>query len=70
MALPMEQFKNTLDLDGQSEEVNRYLKGETLMVEGPKGWTAVGVDGYTLGWGKQHNGMLKNGYPKAWRKMG
>lgn len=70
MALPMQHFKNILNLDVQSQEVFKYLKGETLMIEGKKGWTAVCVDGYPLGWGKQGDGMLKNGYPKAWRKMG
>ncbi len=47
--------------------VRRYLYGETLMVEGEKGWTAILVDGFPLGWGKQEDGNIKNGYPKGWR---
>jgi NOL1/NOP2/sun family putative RNA methylase len=57
---------NYLSTDGQ---LNRYLKGETLMVEGEKGYTCICVDGYTLGWAKQMGDMLKNLYPKGWRRM-
>ncbi|MGE4282368.1 MAG: RsmF rRNA methyltransferase first C-terminal domain-containing protein, partial [Clostridia bacterium] len=70
MALKRDDFNNILDLSAESHEVIRYLKGETLMTEGQKGWTVVCVDGHPLGWGKQGDGILKNGYPKAWRKMG
>jgi len=69
-ALKKEDIVNTLDLSSQSSELLKYLKGETLMIEGKKGYTAVCVDGYTLGWGKQTGEMLKNLYPKGWRKMG
>jgi NOL1/NOP2/fmu family ribosome biogenesis protein len=70
MASKIDDFKNVLDLKAESQDVIKYLKGETLMVEGKKGWTAVCVDGYPLGWAKQGEGVLKNMYPKAWRKMG
>jgi len=33
------------------------------------GYTGILVDGYTLGWAKQTGDMLKNLYPKGWRKM-
>ncbi len=69
MALPIHQFKDVLNLDIGAQEVIRYLKGETLMLSGEKGWRVVGVGGYPIGWGKQIDGILKNGYPKAWRKM-
>jgi NOL1/NOP2/sun family putative RNA methylase len=69
-ALKKEDIVNILDLSSQSSEVLRYLKGETIMIEGKKGYTAICVDGYTLGWGKQTGEMLKNLYPKGWRKMG
>lgn len=69
-ALKREELKNVIDLKADSREAYSYLKGETLMLEGKKGLTAVCVDGYTLGWGKQTGDMLKNLYPKGWRKMG
>ena len=34
-----------------------------------KGWTLVCVDGYSLGWGKNANGQLKNKYLAGWRWM-
>ena len=69
MALDKTAFKRTLDLKAESAEVLSYLKGETLMLKGEKGLTAVCVDGKTLGWAKQTGEMLKNLYPKGWRKM-
>lgn len=68
-ALDKKAFKRTVDLKADSREVNSYLKGETLMIEGEKGLTAVCVDGKTLGWAKQTGDMLKNMYPKGWRRL-
>ena len=68
-ALGMKDVKRTLDLQSGSYEVKSYLKGETLMLDGEKGLTAICVDGYTLGWAKQTGDMVKNLYPKGWRKM-
>lgn len=69
VTLKKENIKNTIDLDSNSREVASYLKGETVMIEGKKGLAAVCVDGYTLGWGKQSGDMIKNLYPKGWRRM-
>lgn len=62
-------FKKTCDFSSDSRDVYSYLKGETIILDGIKGYTAVCVDGYTLGWAKQTGDMLKNMYPKGWRKM-
>ncbi|MCX7842714.1 MAG: RsmB/NOP family class I SAM-dependent RNA methyltransferase [Clostridia bacterium] len=69
LSLKKKDFMKTIDLSSGSSQVLSYLKGETLMIEGEKGYTAVCVDGYTLGWAKQTGDMLKNLYPKGWRKM-
>ncbi len=45
----------------------RYLRGEALSRDGANGWTLVTVDGFSLGWGKQADGQLKNHYPKGLR---
>lgn len=66
-ALRMEDFKIAIDYNAQDQSVLRYLKGETLIREGEKGYAVVCVDGFPLGWAKQENGMLKNLYPKGWR---
>jgi len=69
MALSKDDLKNTVNFASGSSEIRKYLKGETLMIEGEKGYTGVLVDGYTIGWAKQTGDMLKNQYPKGWRMM-
>ena len=55
---------------GDSEEVVRYLKCETLQVDPnlKNGWYLICVDGISLGWGKLAGGIMKNHYPKGLRK--
>ncbi|MFM1652288.1 RsmF rRNA methyltransferase first C-terminal domain-containing protein [Brevibacillus sp. B_LB10_24] len=57
----------TADFPSDSTEVLRYLKGESLACDGKAGWTLATVDGFSLGWGKQSGGQLKNHYPKGLR---
>ena len=54
---------------GDSEEVVRYLKCETLQVDPnlKNGWYLICVDEFALGWGKVSNGTLKNKYLPGWR---
>lgn len=66
----MEDFNNVVDLDVNSPEINSYLLGEEISVNSNiKGYTAVCVNGMTLGFGKCSNGQLKNKYPKGLRKV-
>jgi NOL1/NOP2/sun family putative RNA methylase len=69
IALKRNELKNVMDFEAGSREISSYLKGETLSIEGKKGLTAVCVDGYTLGWAKQTGDILKNLYPKGWRRL-
>jgi NOL1/NOP2/sun family putative RNA methylase len=69
LSLGKNDLKNVLNFDANSVEVIKYLKGETLMREGEKALVGILVDGFTLGWSKQTGDMLKNLYPKGWRKM-
>ena len=66
LALNCESFKETVTFSSDSEEIKKYLHGETLPGDG-KGWTAVLCDGLPLGWAKASNGVLKNHYPKGLR---
>ena len=80
---PSQQFAMTLDQNGYEgvlslsvgdERIDRYLKGETILVnEGEasreKGWILICVDGYALGWGKLVNSVIKNKYWAGWRKQ-
>lgn len=69
MGIRAEQMKRRLDLQPEDPLVNRYLKGETLMVQGEPGWTLVTMAGYPLGFGKQTPDYLKNHYPPGWRQF-
>lgn len=50
------------------EEAKEYLRGGVFERLGEKGWQLMLVDGYSIGWGKQAGGMVKNHYPKGLRK--
>ncbi|KWX71417.1 RsmB/NOP family class I SAM-dependent RNA methyltransferase [Paenibacillus jilunlii] len=73
---PAESIRS-LSLPGNSGEAVSYLKGETLSIpaerlsvrsgSSPKGYVLVCIDGYSAGWGKWQDGMLKNEYPAGWR---
>jgi NOL1/NOP2/sun family putative RNA methylase len=69
MGLTGEQARETLDLDGRSDEVLAYLRGEALPRAGQNGWVLVCVEDYPLGWGKRVNGVIKNLYPRGLRWM-
>ena len=47
----------------------RYLRGETLSYEAPKGFGAATYRGFALGLYKASDGMLKNHYPKGLRLL-
>lgn len=77
-ALHEEEAVRVLELSSDKGEAVHYLKGETLEIsqsriicqEGisnPKGYVLVTIDGYSLGWGKWVDGLLKNEYPAGWR---
>lgn len=65
LSLKPEQVKRAVKFD--VSEIIPYLKGESLNMEGEKGWYLVHVNGYSIGWGKLANRVLKNHYPKGLR---
>lgn len=66
----MNEFNNVINLDIDSSELENYLTGDEIDVDSTiKGYTAVCVNGITLGFGKCSNGKLKNKYPKGLRKV-
>lgn len=69
MTLKKRDARRVVDFSSNSTEVMKYLKGETLHIDGEKGWTLVCVDGFPLGWAKQTGDLLKNEYPAAWRRL-
>ena len=72
MALRAEEYPWVLDFAPEDERTLRYLKGETVVpdeVPCSSGWVLVCAGGLPLGWGKTHNGMLKNKYGAGWRML-
>lgn len=76
-ALQGEECCRRVSLSSVNGEAVKYLKGETLEITeeriqcssdlSAKGVVLVCIDGYSAGWGKWQNGMLKNEYPAGWR---
>ena len=71
LALWAGQASGCLDLCADDPRTDDYLRGRTLPVSAAlSGWTLVRVDGFSLGWGKAVDGVLKNHYPKGLRRPG
>ena len=60
-------FKRKINLEAQSDEVKKYLRGEEISADCENGWAVVTVDGCALGGAKVSNGKAKNHYPKGLR---
>ena len=58
-----------INISVEDENLIRYLKCETIQVEGKKGDVLICVEGKPLGFGKLANGTLKNKYRPSWRWM-
>ena len=69
LALRPEEVVHSWNLDGNSDEIRSYLKGNTFTADGEKGWYLITVDGYSIGWGKLAGGIMKNHYPKGLRQI-
>ena len=72
MNLEGSEFVSTINLTATDIRTIKYLKGETIdvsdcQISKPSGWQLVLVDGYSLGFGKLQNGILKNKYYSGWR---
>lgn len=66
LAIDGSAFKNVMDFSADSADLKKYLMGDTLCCD-KKGWCAVTVNGFSIGWGKASNGVLKNHFPKHLR---
>lgn len=68
-ALGVELYKNTADFPADSNEISKYMHGETIDGVTDDGWCVISADGYALGWGKAAGGTIKNHYPKYLRTL-
>lgn len=62
-------FKIKLELKLDDPNVLKYLRGEQLDIELPKGYGNIIIDGLSLGGFKSVDGVLKNLYPKGLRNF-
>lgn len=63
------QFKRQIELAPNSEELERYLRGEEISVDCENGWAVITTKGCSVGGAKVVAGRAKNHYPKGLRKL-
>ena len=66
--LKKEDVKNFADFKFDSDEIKAYMSGDVINTGESRGWIIVGVEGVSLGWGKESGGVIKNRYPKGLRR--
>ena len=69
LALKKEQAKYVVNFSSEDPHVLKYLRGETIPLTGNNQYTLITVDGFSLGWAKHVDGVLKNHFPKGLRIM-
>ncbi|MGN0558845.1 MAG: RsmB/NOP family class I SAM-dependent RNA methyltransferase [Acutalibacteraceae bacterium] len=70
IAAKKSECKSSVDFDFTDDRILKFLHGEEISVdENLSGYTAVCVNGITVGFGKAVSGTLKNKYPKGLRTL-
>jgi len=66
-----DRFQRKICFSHEDQILKRYLRGETLtgLEAQADGWSAVCVGQSIIGMGILNGGILKNLYPKGWRRM-
>ena len=67
LTLTKEDVKRSYDYSCDSEEIKKYIHGETLEGTGNKGFGVIFVDGYPLSFYKESD-QVKNLFPKGLRR--
>ncbi len=65
-----DRFKRKIDLEADSPELIKYLRGEEIDAEADNGWAVVTVNSCPVGGVKVVSGRGKNHYPKGLRIKG
>ena len=60
-------FRRKIELTADSEEMNKFLRGEEFVTDCDNGWAVVMADGCAVGGVKVSGGKAKNHYPKGLR---
>ncbi len=66
LALDADDFKQVDNFDLESPELHKFLTGNVYESD-KKGYSAICVNSYPVGWGKGSDGMMKNKLPKGVR---
>ncbi len=69
MATRAANCRRVLRLKADDPRVTAFLRGQEILCDGDKGWTAVAVEDAVVGFGKNAGGKLKNRYPKGLRLL-
>ena len=67
LTLTKQDVKRSYDYPSESEEIKKYIHGETLEGTGEKGFGVIFVDGYPLSFYKESN-QVKNLFPMGLRR--
>lgn len=62
-------YRRALDFSPGDARLNAFLRGEGVEAGGLRGYCAVEVSGFPVGFGKASEDVLKNHLPKALRKL-
>ncbi|HWS30018.1 MAG TPA: RsmB/NOP family class I SAM-dependent RNA methyltransferase [Clostridia bacterium] len=62
-------YRQSIDLSLADARLNAFLSGQTIEAGELRGYCAVTVGGYPIGFGKASEGVLKNHFPKALRNF-
>lgn len=72
MSLYPDDIENSCMLSADDGRIVKYLAGETFNTDENEtknpGWNVVFADGFSVGFGKMTNNIMKNHYPKGLRK--
>ena len=69
LSIKSSDFNNVIDLSPDSDDISRYLKGETLTgdsAKGTKGHVMICCNGFPIGFARSDSSKLKNLYEKGW----
>ncbi|MDY5963649.1 MAG: RsmF rRNA methyltransferase first C-terminal domain-containing protein [Peptostreptococcus porci] len=69
MALKTSDVKHFESFGHDSEEIMKFISGESIQSGKSRGWVLIAVNDVSIGWCKESGGVLKNKYPKGLRKI-
>lgn len=67
--LTEEEVQQSWSVAADSDDAMAYFGGNTIRTVGGSGYCLVCVEGYSAGWGKISNGLIKNHYPRGLRRL-